>query len=322
MPKTKPPKLCKDGKKAFVIIGGKKHYLGLWGSTEVKAEYARFELEWWENYRSPAKAPPITLLQQGDNADTTIGLLVVNYLSHVEGTMHKKDFGHIRTAVFDFLLKLYSDNTPVDSFTPKSLKLVRTSMIQSHRFCRRVINSYVKRIVAMFRWGMGEDIVAGSTWYALKGVPALRKGEQGTFDHAERVEVPDHVVALTLPFLPPVVSVMVQIQGMTGMRPTEVCTMRVSDVNRSNVVWEYRPKNHKTEAYIGKKIIHLGAAEQELIVPYLTGKTAGQAVFSPCPSNERAQCRQEGESEKQNHAVAIGKGHETGKKAGAIRRVL
>jgi hypothetical protein len=27
MKQTKPPKLCKDGKKAFVIINGKKHYL-------------------------------------------------------------------------------------------------------------------------------------------------------------------------------------------------------------------------------------------------------------------------------------------------------
>jgi integrase len=147
----------------------------------------------------------------------------------------------------------------------------------------------------MFRWGVEEDIVAGSTWHALKAVKALRKGEQGTFDHDEREEVPDDVVALTLRYLPPVVAAMVQIQGMTGMRPTELCTMRVGDVDRSGDVWKYRPKNHKTEEHIGKKIIDLGKDEQILIAPYLTGKNPSNAVFSP------AQAMKERNSEKRAH---------------------
>ena len=102
---------------------------GQWGSPEVKAEYARFELEWWENYRNPTKAPAATLGQDGNSADTTLGSLVADYLTHAEGTMHPDDFRHVSTAVFDFLLKLYSDQTPVDSFTPKCLKLVRTAMV-------------------------------------------------------------------------------------------------------------------------------------------------------------------------------------------------
>ena len=143
MPKTKPPKLCKSGNQAFVYIDGKKHYLpGQWGSPEVKAAYARFELEWWENYRNPAKAPAVTLVQDGNNTDNTLGLLVAEYLAKVEGTMHPKDFGHVHTVIFDFLLKLYPNTAPVDSFTPKCLKLVRTAMVQSERFCRKVINAY------------------------------------------------------------------------------------------------------------------------------------------------------------------------------------
>jgi len=170
MPKSKPPKLCKDGKKAFVLIGGKKHYFGLWGSTEVKAEYARFQLEWWKNYRNPIKAPLITLEQNGD---TTIGNLAAFYLTHAERTMAMKDFLNCKTAIVDFVLELYSDDSSADSFTPKCLKLVRTAMVQSRRFCRGVINSYVKRIVAMFRWGVEEDIVAGSTWHALRSHVAI-----------------------------------------------------------------------------------------------------------------------------------------------------
>ena len=79
MPKTKPPKLCRNGKHAYVRINGHRHYFeGQWGSPEVKAAYARFELEWWENYRNPAKASaPITLLQPADNADIVPLLLKV-----------------------------------------------------------------------------------------------------------------------------------------------------------------------------------------------------------------------------------------------------
>ena len=174
MPKlsSRPPKPSKhkSGKNeyAVVYIDGKKNNLGRWGSPEAREAYARFEVEWWKNFRNPAQASKNTFLHRsGDHADTTLGSLVVDYLSHVEGIMHPDDYRHVHTAVFDFLLKLYSDKTPVDSFSPKCLKLVRSSMVQSERFCRKVINSYVKRIVAMFRWGVEEDVVAGSTWHAL-----------------------------------------------------------------------------------------------------------------------------------------------------------
>ena len=54
MPKNKPPKYSRIGKYAVVYIPGTKkpHYLGLYNSPEAKAAYARFEAEWWANFRS------------------------------------------------------------------------------------------------------------------------------------------------------------------------------------------------------------------------------------------------------------------------------
>jgi len=76
---------------------------------------------------------------------------------------------------------------------------------------------------------------------------------------------------------------MVQIQWLTGMRPSEVFNMRVSDIDRSrkNGLWYYVPGSHKTEEHIGKKPIPLGKPEQKLIAPYLIGKKPESAVFSP-----------------------------------------
>jgi hypothetical protein len=48
-------------------------------------------------------------------------------------------------------------------------------------------------------------------------------------------------------------------------------------------LWGYTLPHHKTEQYTDEdKIIPLGLPEQELLAPYLEGKKAEQAVFSPC----------------------------------------
>ena len=67
---------------------------------------------------------------------------------------------------------------------------------------------------------------------------------------------------------------MVQIQRLTGMRPSEVYRMLVGNIdkNRGNGLWYYSPESHKTEQFIGKKEIPLGKPEQALLAPYLEGK--------------------------------------------------
>ena len=117
----------------------------------------------------------------------------------------------------------------------------------------------------------------------MKAVKTLRKGEPGTYDNPPRKEVPDSVVQRTLPFMPPTLAAMVQVQRLTGMRPSEVFNMRVGEIDRtrSPELWYYTPAHHKTERFIGTKTIPLGKPEQELIAPYLIGKKSAEAVFSP-----------------------------------------
>ena len=83
--------------------------------------------------------------------------------------------------------------------------------------------------------------------------------------------------------MPPTLRAMVQVQYLTGSRPSEILNMRVGDIDqsRSNGLWYYTPKSHKTEECIGKKPIPLGKPEQILIAPYLIGKKPEQSVFNP-----------------------------------------
>jgi integrase len=156
-------------------------------------------------------------------------------------------------------------------------------MIQSGRFCRNTINKYIQLLVYIFKWGVEEERVLEMTWRTLKIVKSLSKDHPGTFENPPREEVPDDVILRTLPFMPPTIRAMVLIQRLTGMRPSEIYNMRAGDIDRTrgNGLWYYVPGSHKTERYIGKKVIPLGKPEQELLAPYLENKERTVAVFSP-----------------------------------------
>jgi integrase len=276
MPKLKnrPPEYRQSGKCAVVYHNGKRIYLGLYGSPESHVAYSRFIAE--------SRTNPTYHLTKGES-DVAISELAAAFLDHAEVTTDPNNYAHYRVVVMDFLLKLYGDDTPVDSFKPSSLKLVRSELIQSRRFCRRMVNRYTNRIVAIFGWGVENELVQEPTWRTLKAVKSLPEGYPGTFDNEEREPVPDDVIRRTLPFMPPTLQAMVIVQRLTGCRPSEIFKMRVGhiDRNRGNGLWYYVPKKHKTKKHIGKKEIPLGKPEQELIAPYLEGKKSDAAVFSP-----------------------------------------
>jgi integrase len=155
--------------------------------------------------------------------------------------------------------------------------------VKSRRFCRRIVNRCSNRIISIFAWGVENELVPETTWRALKAVKSLRKGEEGTFDNEERQPVPDDVIRRTLPFMPPTLRAMVQLQWLLSMRPNEIFKMRVGDIDtaRKNGLWYYVPGSYKTSQFVGKIVFPLGKPEQELIAPYLAGKAPEAAVFSP-----------------------------------------
>ncbi|MCL2117836.1 MAG: site-specific integrase [Planctomycetaceae bacterium] len=276
MPKliNRNPKLSKLKKYAVVYYHGKIHYLGHHGTPEALTAYNRFCAEIQTN---PTLSLPIV------EKDVTICELTAAFLDHAKANFDATEYRHCRIIVLDFLDKLYGNNILVDSFKPRCLKRVRDEMVQSCRFCRRIVNRYTFRIISIFAWGVENDLVQETTWRALKAVKSLPEGYSGTFDNEERQPVPDDVVRRTLPFMPPTLRAMVQLQRILGMRPNEIFKMRVGDIDtlRENGLWYYVPGSYKTARFVGKIVFPLGKPEQELIAPYLEGKKSEQAVFSP-----------------------------------------
>ena len=268
------PKYCKVGNYAVVYYLGKSHYLGRYGSPESKIKYSRFVTEIQTN--------PTVFLPSGEK-HITICELTAAFLDHAKANTDSVNYSFNRTIVLDFLDKLYGDGSLVDDFTPRCLKLVRDEMVRSHRFCRNIVNRCTKSIIAIFAWGVENELVQETTWRALKTVKPLKEGHPDTFDYEEREPVSDDVIRQTLPFMPPTLRAMVQLQRILGMRPSEIFKMRVGDIDttKENGLWYYVPGSYKTSRFVGKIVFPLGEPEQALIAPYLEGKTAENAVFSP-----------------------------------------
>ena len=112
------------------------------------------------------------------------------------------------------------------TFGPLSLKAIRKQMVKDG-LSREYINDHVARIVRMFKWAVGEQLVAPGVHHAPAAVPGLLRGRTEARENAPVTAVEDAVVDKTLPHLTSVVADMVR---FSGCRPAEVCIVRPCDL--------------------------------------------------------------------------------------------
>ena len=265
---TRIPKICQDRDYDCVYVRGKKIMLGKSGSPEAEAAYRQLQIQILTDPTLSAPKPQLA----------TVGNLCLAYLEYAE----EHDPGHfpgIKTAL-NILVQHYAGQ-PVDTLDTRHFLFLQDMFVQ-HEVSRQYCNILMGYIRAMLKWGVLRKLVSTQVYGEAKLIPALKQGKTRAYEKPEVEPVPDEVVRRTLPFMSPTVATMVQVQRLTGMRPSEVCRIRVGDIDktRSNGLWYYSPK-HKTERHIGKKPIPLGKPEQDLIAPYLVGKKPSEAVFSP-----------------------------------------
>ena len=125
MPKlnNRPPKYPKMGKYAVVYAYGRPNYLGRYGSEESKIAYSRLLAE--------IQASPTGVPLPKEEQHVTVRELAAAFLDYSQSSINPTDYAHYRTVVLDFLDKLYGDNTSVEHFKPRSLKLVRETLTRA-----------------------------------------------------------------------------------------------------------------------------------------------------------------------------------------------
>ena len=270
----KPPKMGRNGDTAFVRINGKRLYLGPYGSPEAAQKYARIIAELAAN-AVPMARPA---------GEETLNTLSVAFLDYAKKECGQSDYGNYRTAL-RLLLEIYSGQ-PIKSFTPKCLRVLQHRFTQQKKpngepYSRQFCNRLAKFVRTVFNWAVGMELCLPETADALKYVPPLKEGRYGVPETEQRDEVPEAVVAKTLPFLLPIHRAMVEIQYLSGARPSEITRLIPGDIDRTNDVWIIRPGQFKTKWKGKKRFICLGERSQELLKLYLEGKAPDEFVFTP-----------------------------------------
>lgn len=236
---------------------------GLFDSTESRTAFARLQLEL-------ETAPHLSITTQ--RAGVSVNEVLLAFMEWA-ATHYRTPDGGPTTEIGELkwsirpVRELYGD-TPAAEFGPRALVAVRQHMV-GLGWCRSLINRRIDRIKRVFKWATAEELVPVIVYQALRTVAGLRKGrtEARESEPVKPVD-PAHVTA-TLPFLTPHLQCMAELQRLTGMRPGEVCQLKLCEVDRTGEVWVYRPAQHKTAHHGKTRAVHLGPRAQAAITAFL-----------------------------------------------------
>ena len=177
------------------------------------------------------------------------------------------------------LRQLYGDTLARD-FGPLALKAVRQTMIDSG-LCRSEVNKRVRHVVRASKWAVSEEIVPPSVHHGLRAVSGLRRGRADVRKSEPVKPVPESFVDAIKPHVARQAWTMVELQSLSGMRPGEVVTMRMCELDTSGRVWVYTPQGHKTEHCGRERRFYLGPQAQTVFRPWLRNNTHGLPVSAP-----------------------------------------
>lgn len=280
----------------YINLNGRRIYLG---RDFDKAEAKRKELI-AKALLEPAQRPKISSVGRALNAyDKAV-------LESQSDPGYRARFEIASKAV----VELYGE-LPVDDFDQLALQRVRVHLLKmtSERTGRPLARTYVNHLVnaikQMWTWLVSQKLAPNGSDVALRSVRSIRAG-QGGEEPPRVVPVEAVVITATLPYLPPIVAAMVQVQQFTGMRPGEVVRLRGADISREPgvklilpntkppqrvgavqvecvTIWVYVPRTHKTIGKGRHRLIPIGPRAQAVLLPYL-GRDPDAYLFSPMES--------------------------------------
>jgi integrase len=270
---------------AVVTLNGRDHYLGRYGTAASKAEYDRLIAEWLGCGR---QLPT-------DGGDVSMNKVMLAYLHYAAGyysaDSETSEVYRIKEALSP--LKELFGTLPAAEFGPKKLKRLREAML-AKGWCRTNVNHQIHRVKRMIKWAVSEELVPQSLYHGLQTVVAIRKGMTAVREAEEVRPVSEFILQTTLPYLPPALRAVAELQLLTGMRPSEALTMKAAGLDATGRVWTYKPEKHKTAHHGHERTIFIGPKAQEIIKPWL--RTDLQAyLFSPASTEEtrNANCRRQ-----------------------------
>lgn len=273
--------------RARVRLNGVDYYLGEYGSPEAVHKYEALIEAWLANGRRPLRQrDPCRSVEE--LLDRYVGFAREHY---VKGGRPTKTVHRIRRAAELLYRAGLTDMLPSE-FGPLDLKQFQAYLAgdKERRWSRGTANELVATVVGMFKWAVSEQLVNPDVWQALTAVAPLAKGRVQLREGRKVQAVDRSVLRRTRRLLPPAVRAMVDLQLLTGMRPTEVVHLRAADLHptRDKRVLRYvvSPAGHKLEHLDDHvRVVYLGPRARRVLRPWLTDAGDGY-VFSPRRSLE------------------------------------
>lgn len=280
---------------ARVVIRGRDHYLGPWGSPEAQERYDALIATYLAHGRTAVEGlVPVTVAELGDL-----------YVDHARGYYVKagkptSTAAHIELTL-ELLYRAGLGELALASFRPSHLQSFQRWLAcePSGRWSRTTINKRVGFVRAMFRWAVAQEYAHESVWRSLQAVPDLRKGrpvpgakrpprEPRTIGPADPA-----AIAAVCARLPAMISAMVRVQLLTAMRPAALCALRPMHLHRTNEkdVFAYVVPDEAyklghvegDEGATGRRVF-IGPKAWAILAPLIDGLEPDAYVFSPSRS--------------------------------------
>ncbi len=309
MPRNLIPSYCKHkaSGQAVVKLNGKDFYLGKYNTKASKVEYERLIGEWIANGRSIPH----------EELKAFIDELCVDYVLHAKSYYRKNgkqttEYETVKAVLREFR-EVYGGSDATD-FGPIKFKAFRERFIE-RGLCRTTINAYMSHIIRTFKNAAGDEKISPAIYQSLQSVERLKSGRSEAKETKKIPPASSESIEAIKPFLLPIVADMVELQRLTGMRPSEVCNVRPVDIQRGGEVWLYTPESHKTEHHGKSRVIPIGDQGQAVLSRYLLREEA-QYCFSPTDA-----VRQWQESKKRKTPLSCGnrKGHRSKVKSASCK---
>lgn len=182
---------------------------------------------------------------------------------------------------------------PVESFGPSRLIEFRAELVKAG-LARRTINSMIRRVRQVFRWGVSREMVPVDVLARLETVEALKRGRGGRETTGSRGAVEWSVVEATLPELSPLLRAFVVVAYHTGARRGELARLTTAMIDRSADVWVGTLGEHKAAHATGQtRRIFIGPRARAALEPWLLPDDPSSPIFSPRRADPR-QARRKG----------------------------
>jgi integrase len=253
-----------------VTLGGRDFYCGKFGTPESRREYDRVVGEWLAAGRPQAV---------GSHQRLTMAELLVRYMAYAKGYYlpPSRELEGITLALRP--LKEQYGHTLAADFGPLALRAVRERWVRAG-LARKHINARVGKIRRLFKFAVSHELVPPGVLDGLRAVEPLTFGHTTAVESAPREAVDEAIFNATLTHLSPTVKTMLELMWWTGARPSEICSMRTGDIDRSREIWAYRPRSHKNAHRGHERRIFLGPQAQRLLATWLRDD-GEEFVFQP-----------------------------------------